>query len=119
MKKFSTQANGVTHDVTFVGVDLAKNVFAVHAVNSCGKPCLANVGVGDVEEDFVQTGTGVPIRDWSDETLRQALAQLLALTRQPGMAERCRQAAEDRFSLQGGVRSYSAIYRRLSGQGPA
>ena len=27
-------------------------------------------GVGDVEEDFVQTGTGVPIRDWSDDTLR-------------------------------------------------
>lgn len=40
MKKFSTQANGVTHDATFVGVDLAKNVFAVHAVDACGKPCL-------------------------------------------------------------------------------
>lgn len=83
---------------------------------ACGKPCLANVGVGDVEEDFVQTGTGVPIRDWSDDTLRTALAQLLELTRQPGMAERCRQAAEDRFSLSGGVRSYSAIYRRLASQ---
>ncbi|MCB2017005.1 MAG: hypothetical protein KDF54_05780, partial [Hydrogenophaga sp.] len=83
---------------------------------ACGKPCLANGGVGDVEEDFVQTGTGVPISDWSDETLSQALAQLLALSRQPGMAERCRQAAEDRFSLSGGVKAYSAIYRRLSGQ---
>jgi glycosyltransferase involved in cell wall biosynthesis len=84
---------------------------------ACGKPCLANGGVGDVEEDFVQTGTGVPISDWSDDTLRQALAKLLELAAQPGMAERCRQAAEDRFSLQGGVRGYSAIYRRLSGQG--
>lgn len=83
---------------------------------ACGKPCLANVGVGDVEEDFVQTGTGVPISDWSDHTLHQALSKLLDLTRQPGMAARCRQAAEERFSLSGGVRSYSAIYRRLSGQ---
>lgn len=86
---------------------------------ACGKPCLANGGVGDVEEDFVQTGTGVPINDWSDDTLRQALARLLELAALPGMADRCRQAAEDRFSLQGGVREYSAIYRRLSGQGAA
>lgn len=86
---------------------------------ACGKPCMSNGGVGDVEAILNETGTGVAINDWSDETLRQALAQLLDLARQPGMAERCRQAAQDRFSLQGGVRDYSAIYRRLSGQEPA
>jgi len=81
---------------------------------ACGKPCLANGGVGDVEEDFLQTGTGIAIRDWSDDTLRDALTQLLHLARLPGIASRCRQAAEERFSLQGGVREYSAIYHRLS-----
>lgn len=40
MKKLSTSAAGAAHDVTFVGVDLAKNVFAVHGVNAEGKPCL-------------------------------------------------------------------------------
>lgn len=40
MKKLSTTSADAAHDVTFVGVDLAKNVFAVHGVNAIGKPCL-------------------------------------------------------------------------------
>lgn len=84
---------------------------------ACGKPCFANNGVGDVEEDFAQTGTGVTVSDWSDDTLRKALSILLDLSRQSDIAVRCRQAAEERFSLESGVCSYSAIYRRLCGQG--
>jgi transposase len=45
MKKLSTSASGAAHDVTFVGVDLAKNVFAVHGVNATGKPCLVRPNV--------------------------------------------------------------------------
>lgn len=45
MKKFSTMNVGATHDVQFVGVDLAKNVFAVHAVNKQGVPCLVRPNV--------------------------------------------------------------------------
>lgn len=79
-----------------------------------GKPCLANGGVGDVEEDFSETRTGVAINDWSEVTLRNALTQLRALTDEDGIARRCREAAEARFSLQGGVQAYSSIYRRLT-----
>lgn len=83
---------------------------------ACGKPCLTNAGVGDVEEDFHQTGTGVALTDLSDAALGRAVAKLQGLAAEPGMAERCRQAAEDRFSLQGGIAAYAAIYARLSGE---
>jgi hypothetical protein len=45
----------------------------------------------------------------------------LALSSQQGIAERCRKAAVERFSLQGGVARYAEIYASLSqtpGQGP-
>lgn len=80
---------------------------------ACGKPCLANAGVGDVEEDLQQTGTGVAINEFSDATLRAALERLLQLTTEEGIEARCRKAAEERFSLPVGVNAYSAIYTRL------
>lgn len=80
---------------------------------ACGKPCLANAGVGDVEEDLQQTGTGVAINEFSDATLRAALERLLQLTTEEGIEARCRKAAEERFSLPLGVKAYSAIYTRL------
>ena len=85
---------------------------------ACGKPCLTNAGVGDVEEDFHQTGTGVALTDLSDASLSPALGQLLHLAADPGMAERCRRAAEERFSLEGGIAGYAAIYARLASAGP-
>lgn len=45
MKKLSTVAADAAHDIKFVGIDLAKNVFAVHAVNTQGKPCLVRPNV--------------------------------------------------------------------------
>lgn len=40
MKKLITTTGHTAHGVKFVGVDLAKNVFAVHGVDTEGKPCL-------------------------------------------------------------------------------
>ena len=45
MKKFITGAVGSANDVTVLGIDLAKNVFAVHGVNASGKPCLVRPNV--------------------------------------------------------------------------
>lgn len=42
MKKFSTLASqdNAAQRVTVIGVDLAKNVFALHGVNAAGVPIL-------------------------------------------------------------------------------
>ena len=85
-----------------------------------GVPCLANGEVGDVAEDFASSGTGVVLPVTAEGRVELgdvdvAIDALLALAREDGIAARCRKAAEDLFSLQGGVAEYDRIYRRLSG----
>ena len=85
-----------------------------------GLPCLANGGVGDVAEDLQNSGTGVVMQGSADGRvdmtgIEDALRQLVALTQQAGMAQKCRETAEELFSLQGGVAEYDRIYRQLSG----
>jgi glycosyltransferase involved in cell wall biosynthesis len=81
---------------------------------ACGKPVLANGMVGDVEETIVETNTGVAIEAFDDKTLRDALSDLVAHTKDPDISTRCRQAAEARFALETGIADYSRIYRSLS-----
>lgn len=81
---------------------------------ACGKPVLANGKVGDVEETIVETDTGVAINAFDDQTLRDALSDLMARTQDPGLSARCRQAAEARFALETGIEDYKRIYRSLA-----
>lgn len=81
---------------------------------ACGKPCLANAGVGDVEQNLLETQTGIAIDRFDDNTLEQALQSLLVLAKGPEISSRCRRAAEERFSLDGGIREYSRIYNELA-----
>lgn len=90
---------------------------------ACGKPCLANEGVGDVREDFAATNTGItlPVNEVGGVDLTDldtAIERLLTLAQEPGIAQRCRSAAEERFSLDGGVAEYSRIYQKLAGDVP-
>ncbi|KZX51242.1 hypothetical protein A3709_10450 [Halioglobus sp. HI00S01] len=80
---------------------------------ACGKPLLANAGVGDVESDLLSSGTGVVIKGFSDEELSAALASIIELVSDPELGVRCRETAERQFSLQAGVEEYSSIYLRL------
>lgn len=85
----------------------------------CGKPCLANSGVGDVEEIFEQSGTGIvlPVDDQGrlvTDGYREALERLINLASGDDTARRCRETAERYFSLEAGVESYDKIYRSLA-----
>lgn len=87
---------------------------------ACGKPCLANGGVGDVAQDINETGTGIALSplgtDMVDLTsLDLALERLFEMAADPSIAARCRTVAEERFSLSSGVAAYSGIYDRLTG----
>ena len=84
---------------------------------ACGVPVLGNEGVGDLAEDLRETGTGIAVADFEDATLRDAVARLVELAEEPGIAERCRRAAESRFALADGVARYDAIYRGLAAVG--
>ncbi|RIJ20461.1 glycosyltransferase [Henriciella barbarensis] len=85
---------------------------------ACGKPCLTNGGVGDVAEDINETGTGIALPPLGLDgvvldNLDAGLQQLFEMAADPEMPQRCRAAAEARFSLSGGVRDYAAIYTWL------
>ena len=86
---------------------------------ACGKPCLANAGVGDVEEDFGETSTGVTLPVDAEGGLvttgiDAAIERLFDLAAAPDIGARCRAAAEARFALEGGIAEYDAIYRKLA-----
>ncbi len=80
----------------------------------CGIPCLGNTGVGDVAEILIDNGVGVALTDFSDADRRTAVQRLLALAREPGIRQRCVDAAHRLFSLSDGVESYRAIYQDLT-----
>lgn len=87
---------------------------------ACGKPFLANGGVGDVAQDIDETGAGFALPPLGTETvdlgnLDAALEALFAMAADPSIAARCRAVAEERFSLATGVAAYSDIYTRLAG----
>lgn len=86
---------------------------------ACGKPCLANDGVGDVREDFDETGTGITLPATAEgrvltSGLKDALMTLMDLAGSANIAFRCRSAAEVRFSLSGGIAEYDRIYTQLA-----
>ncbi len=80
----------------------------------CGKPCLANAGVGDVADLLDGTGTGIVVDRFDDATLGEALSRLIILADAPDISDRCRAAAETHCSLSDGVESYKRAYRGLS-----
>jgi glycosyltransferase involved in cell wall biosynthesis len=84
---------------------------------ACGKPCLSNAGVGDVKESLNASAAGIVIEDWAAPTLERALEDLKRLADDPDTPRRCRTTAEDRFSLQGGIKGYAAIYASLARPG--
>lgn len=80
----------------------------------CGIPCLGNAGVGDVEFVLEGHGVGVVLRDFDETAMETAVLRLLELCAKPGIAELCRETAEEVFSLEKGVIAYDSIYQSLT-----
>lgn len=82
-------------------------------VLGCGRPVVANSGVGDVARIVEQYRVGVLVSDGSRQSMERALEELTELQRDPQLPARCRQAAEEVFSLESGTRAYSELYRKI------
>ncbi|MFZ2739260.1 MAG: glycosyltransferase [Burkholderiaceae bacterium] len=78
---------------------------------ACNIPVLANAGVGDMD-DIIRPGINdsVLVHDFSDEALKEAMAQLLAIVRSP---QRHGRTASMQFSLTEGIRRYHTVYSRF------
>ena len=81
----------------------------------CGVPCLGNAGVGDMAEILEGRRVGVSLSSFSAGELAQGMKRMVQLVWEPGIQERCRQAALDLFSVAAGAAAYAAIYDGLAG----
>ena len=73
-------------------------------------PVIANGDVGDVEKIMTETGAGVIVDRFNEESYRKALDELERLT--PDM-ERWRTAARRWFDLETGVERYNDLYQSV------
>lgn len=81
---------------------------------ACGLPVVANSGVGDVGELIHRYRVGVLVEENSERAMQLAIAELIALLRDPELSARCRSAAEDWFSLAKGTAAYEALYQQIA-----
>jgi glycosyltransferase involved in cell wall biosynthesis len=79
----------------------------------CGVPCLANTGVGDMAEILKMENVGVAVDSFDNNALSLALEQLIQLTSEADISQRCTKAAQRHFSLEEGVARYESIYRAI------
>ncbi|MEO7277584.1 MAG: glycosyltransferase [Sphingomicrobium sp.] len=80
----------------------------------CGVPCLGTAQVGDITTILEPRRIGVSLEEFSEPEMKSAVKRLIALAHEPGVRQRCRQAAVELFSLYGGIASYDKIYSSLS-----
>lgn len=79
----------------------------------CGLPVIANSGVGDVARIIEHYRVGVLISEGTSESICRGLDKLTELQQDPELSRRCRQAAEEVFSLQSGTLAYRELYRKI------
>jgi hypothetical protein len=75
---------------------------------------IATAGLGDVDDILRAERVGVIVADHSDDAYRGALGELRALLRDPGLAARCRAAAERHYGLDDACSRQLAVYRGLA-----
>lgn len=80
----------------------------------CGVPCLVNEGVGDMTSIVLNNQVGISIDKFDDKTLKDAVDDLIALSRSKDISFKCRKVAEQDFSLDEGVASFSQIYKNIN-----
>lgn len=79
-------------------------------VLGCGRPVVANPGVGDVGQVISQYRVGVLSPGPSAAEMDACVAELLALLKDPQLTQRCRHTAEELFSLEPGTAAYRQLY---------
>jgi glycosyltransferase involved in cell wall biosynthesis len=84
-------------------------------VLGCGRPVVANPGVGDVEQVIRQHRVGVLATGASIAEMDACVAELLRLLKDPDLASRCRRTAEKLFSLESGTAAYRQLYAQILG----
>lgn len=95
--------------------ELGRSPTRMAEVLGCGRPVVANPGVGDVEQVINDHRVGVLARGSHTPDMDACVAELLALLKDPDLASRCRRTAEQLFSLESGTAAYRQLYAQILG----
>tara|TARA_Y100001970_G_scaffold86868_2_gene109615 strand:- start:3935 stop:5131 length:1197 start_codon:yes stop_codon:yes gene_type:complete len=79
----------------------------------CGIPCLSNKGVGDMSRIIDAERVGISLGDFSESSIANGITNLISLSKEPDIKDRCINAAYKYFSLEEGVIKYKKIYKSL------
>ena len=79
-----------------------------------GIPVITTAGVSDTDDIIREHRVGVIITDHSDEAYRRAAIELQQLLADVGLAQRCREAAEEYYALAPRCEAQLALYQRLA-----
>jgi glycosyltransferase involved in cell wall biosynthesis len=93
--------------------ELGRSPTRMGEILGCGLPVIANEGVGDVAEIIYRYKVGIIVKGNSDKEMKVAYDELELLKKDPGLPSRCRNAAEEVFSLESGTRAYSDLYANI------
>jgi glycosyltransferase involved in cell wall biosynthesis len=96
--------------------ELGRSPTRMAEILGCGIPVVANEGVGDVARILRRYRVGVIARDCTDNAMDEAVRNLTELRTDPKLALRCRQAAEEVFSLAKGTEAYRSLYAEILGE---
>jgi glycosyltransferase involved in cell wall biosynthesis len=80
---------------------------------AAGMPVAVTPDIGDLDEIVEAHRVGVVIRGDDDAALESASQALLELAADPGLPERARAIARDRFTLEAGADAYRQLYERM------
>ena len=78
-----------------------------------GIPCVTSKNIGDVESILDEGNCGVVLSSFDDEHVEKCVKELVNLSLDLEVKQRCRNTAKKYFSLKEGVSKYSEIYKSL------
>ncbi|MBX7535481.1 glycosyltransferase [Qipengyuania sp. GH1] len=82
-------------------------------VLGCGVPVIVNEGVGDVAEIVRTNKIGVVVSSATPDELEHAYDELEILRRDRHLPARCRETAQEIFSLTAGANKFREVYARI------
>lgn len=81
---------------------------------AAGLPFVTNRGIGDLDDLLTNNPAGALVDSFDDSQYAAVAQTLLSMLKDPAVHERCREIAENKFSMkQIGQPSYAEVYRRL------
>jgi glycosyltransferase involved in cell wall biosynthesis len=94
--------------------ELGRSPTRMAEILGCGLPVVANCGVGDVARIIRDYRVGVLAQSSDPQAMSAAWSELLVLLEDPDLASRCRNAAQEVFSLAAGTVAYAELYHQLT-----